>query len=89
MLTHVNTVAECPLRVHRLLPHPLRELGMQAVEDLCRLDPVDDAPDVIAVRVHSREAPVVCSSVMLLSPQNKRLTPIVENKEKRQTLEKR
>lgn len=76
------------MRVHPLRPHPLRELAVQTVEDLCRLDPVDDAPDVIAVCVHGREAPIVRSSVMWLRAQKKkkkeRLIPIVENKEKRQ-----
>lgn len=66
MLIHVNIVAKWPLSVCRLLPHPLRELGVQTVEDVRRLDPVDDAPDVITVRVHGGEAPVVRSSVMWL-----------------------
>lgn len=72
MLIHVNTVAKGPLSVHRLRPHPLRELGVQTVEDLRRLDPVYEAPDVIAVRVHGGEAPVVRSSVMWLRMEEKK-----------------
>lgn len=80
--------SECPPSVRRLRPHPLRELGVQAVEDLRRLDPVDDAPDVIAGRVHGGEAPVVRSSVMWLRTEKKeRPRAIAHNKEKRQTSE--
>lgn len=39
---------------------------MQKMSYLCRLDPVDDALNVLAVRVQRREADVVQSSVMLL-----------------------
>lgn len=71
---HVNTGPKCPLSVHRLRPHPLRELGVQTVEDLRGLDPVDDAADVIAVRVHGGEAPVVRSPVMWLRTHEKKTT---------------
>ncbi len=43
---------------------------MQEMSDLCRLDPVDDALNIITVRVQGREVDVVQSSVMLLQTKN-------------------
>ena len=52
-----------------LSPHPLRILIVQKMGYFCRLDPVDDALNIIAVRVQGREAYVVQSSVMGLQTE--------------------
>ena len=55
-----------------LSPHPLRILIVQKMGYFCRLDPVDDALNIITVCVQGREADVVQASVVLL--QTKRAT---------------
>lgn len=56
-----SSSAECLLS-----PHPLRILIVQKMSYFCRLDPVDDALNIVTVCVQGREADVVQSSVMLL-----------------------
>lgn len=65
-MPYVSSV-ECPVSAH-----PLRILIVQKKSYFCRLDPVDDALNIVAVCVQGREADVVQTSVVLL--QTKRAT---------------
>lgn len=63
MLTRVITAL---YYVSTACPHPLGILIVQTMSHFCRLDPVDDALDVVAVCMQGWGADVVQSSVMLL-----------------------
>lgn len=60
---------------------------MQKMSYFCRLDPVDDALNIIIVRVQGREVYVVQSSVMLLQTKNMKQKISIMKRRKKKPLD--